>query len=255
MTPITAPILWYFFGDTACLMAGGRFGLDHCITDALSEPGVDAQAVVDDTGSDTAPPGMAGIVADVLATHPDRWPGLPRWTTADWPLGWQVRFVGPAQPHVDALIFQPGCVAFRWPPVGGGSLGVSIANVRPIVSEPHTVRYGEALIQAADTMVTTPQGRKVVLAAADRAGSIDRVDALAIMEGIDRDLQGPKAPPPSFTARINSALMTTETQIGVNGQGGVDMEIGWIEVPDAQGSGDPPPTVEMVDYPCGGFTS
>ncbi|WP_420455133.1 hypothetical protein [Rubrivirga sp.] len=249
-----APILWYLFGDTACLMGGGRLGIDRCVTDALSQPGVDAQAVVDDVGSATAPPGMAGIMAGVLATHPDRWPGLPRWTAADWPLGWQVRFVGPGQPHVDALIFQPGCVAFRWPPVGGGSLGVDITNVRPIVTEPHTVRYGQALIQAADTMVTTAAGRQLVEDAATRAGSVDRVDALAILKQIDRDLEGAKAPPSTFSAWISSHLQTIETRVCVNAQGGVGLEIGWVEVPDAEGA-DSPPTVMLRSYPCGGFTT
>ena len=249
MASIT-PITWYFFGDIDCYMRGGRNGTDYAITDMLNDPGVDAQAIVDNEGSSTAPPGIARVVSRIVRTNPHRDPAIPVWKPRDWPLDWQVRYFSSLQADVDPLVLQPGIVAFQWPPAGGAGLAVNIDGLTPNLSDPYTVRYGDAVFQAADQMITDPKWRQVVEDAAVQAGSIDRVDALAIMMQIDPELQTTKAPPPTFSVALDSTIKTTETWLGVNPQGGVHLQAGWILVPQTE---ETPPTVEMREYPCGGL--
>ena len=177
-------LFWYLFGDIDCYMRGGRSGTGRALTDALSAPGADPQAIVDDVGSATAPPGIAGLVADLIGADPNRWSAAPTWTVADWPLDWQVRYVQPAETGVDRLVLQPNVVSFLWPPAGGEGLRVLLDGVLPTLSDPHTVRYGDAVLQAADRMVMSPDGRGKVKAAMRQAGSVEAVDALAILKDI-----------------------------------------------------------------------
>ncbi len=248
-----ASIPWYFFGDTDCLMRGGKSGTDASLAQALSAPGVDVQAVVDDTGSATSPPGLTAFVSAILQNNPNRWPGVPNWTPSDWPPGWQIRFVKPTVTTVDELVLQPGVVAFRWPPEGGDHLDVSLQHAKAALGDTGTVRYGRALFQAIDQMVTTEEGRTLVAGAATQAGTIEQVDVLPVLQHIDRDLATTKAPPADFTAALNTSLTTIQTYLDVNPQGGVHVEIGWGEVVAADGDPDVP--IFMREYPCGGFTA
>ena len=252
MAPIT-PITWYFFGDIDCYMRGGKGGTDYDLANALSQPGVDAQAIIDNEGSATAPPGIADVVSVLVQNNPNRDPAVPAWTPQDWPLDWQVRYVPASQSGVDPLVLQPGIVAFQWPPAGGDGLSVNINGLTPNLSDSHTVRYGDTVFQAADQMITDPKWRQVVENAAVQAGSIDRVNALAIMQQVDPSLLTTKAPPATFSVALDSTIKTTETWLGVNPLGGVHLQAGWIAVPQAVGdTGDPSP-IEMREYPCGGF--
>ena len=246
-----APLPWYFFGDIDCYMRGGRRGSDYALAHALSQPGVDAQAIVDNLGSPTAPPGIADVVSGLVQASPNRHHAVPVWTPQDWPLDWKVAYYGPGQSDVDGLVLAPGVTAFQWPPAGGGSLSVNVSGLSPNFGNPNVVRYGDAIIQAADKMITTPEGRQRVEVAAANAGSVDQVNAIAIMKRIDPDLRSTKEPPPSFSVALNSTLLTTDTRLRVNANGGVHLEVGWIEVVDDPEDEDSP--IQMRDYPCGGF--
>jgi hypothetical protein len=253
-------LTWYFFGDIDCYFRGGKSGTNADLANALAASG-NAQAIVDAIGSPAAPPGLADTVAGLIATAGNRWPGIPVWTSADWPLDWRVKVYPSSMGGVDGLVMQPGVVAFEWPPEGGASLGVNLsASVEPDLSDPHTVRYGDALMQAVDQMVATPLGRARVNRAA-HGGPVEAVDALAVLQQIDRDLDGEKAPPASFTVALDGTLTTVDTRLEVNANGGVHLRVGWIAVSgdgtlqeDAQAGEGEPETVMLREYPCGSFT-
>lgn len=244
-----AQILWYFYGDIDCFMRGGWSQASTALADALANASQGAQAVIDQTGSAAYPPGVAGVVSDLIAASPNRQPGIPAWLEADWPLGWQVRFMDASQTGVDEVVIQPEVVSFKWPPVGGGGLSVNLgANVQPNLSDPHTIRYGNLLMQTVDYLVTTPVGRQSVITAAD-GGPINDVDLVALIKKTEPELaSGPKALPSSFTAYIQEARQTTKTYLDVDPGGGVRLRLGFKEVPGAASN-----EILMAKYPCGGF--
>ncbi|PAP76405.1 hypothetical protein [Rubrivirga marina] len=247
---------WYFYGDIDCYFRGGTSGTVTDLADALAASG-NAQGIVDTIGSSTTPPGLADSVAGLIATAGDRWPGIPVWTAADWPLDWQVKVYPSSQSGVDRLVMQPGAVAFQWPPEGGGSLNVNLTpSIEPDVADPDTVRYGDALMQAVDQMVVTPAGRARVTRAAG-GGPVETVDALAILKQIDPDLGKTKAPPASFTVALDSTLTTVDTRLEVNANGGVHLQVGWIAVSGGRSEEDAEAEdvgpVMMREYPCGSF--
>ena len=257
-----ARIHWYFFGDIDCFMRGTPSGTDAVLANELAQLPNDGQGVVDDTGAGGTVPGIAAMVGTILQSY-TRDPGVPTWTGADWPLGWAVNFVPSTQPDVDDLILQPGVVAFQWPPVGGGSLGVSIANVQPNLSDVHTIRYGDLLMQTIDCLVTSASGRAAVQAAAG-GGAIDDIDLVDLIKKTQPELaSGPKALPASFTAEFQEVRQTTKTYLDVNPAGGIHMVLGFKMVPGTSPTTGPcppamseteePGNVMLSSYPCGGF--
>lgn len=252
-------LTWYFYGDIDCYFRGGKTGTNTDLADALQASG-NAQGIVDTIGNATTPPGLAATVAGLIAAASDRWPGIPVWTAADWPLDWQVKVYPASQSDVDQLVMQPGAVAFQWPPEGGGGLNVNLTtSIEPDFNNPNTVRYGDALMQAVDVMVATPAGRARVNRAAG-GGPVENVDALAILKQIDPNLSKTKAPPASFTVALDSTITTVDTRLEVNANGGVHLQVGWIAVSSggtledaAEAGDDEPGKVFLREYPCGSF--
>ena len=257
LPPPLMALTWYFYGDIDCYFRGGKSGTVTDLADALQASG-NAQGIVDTIGNSTTPPGLAATVAGLIANAGNRWPGIPVWTAADWPLDWQVKVYPASQSGVDQLVMQPGAVAFQWPPEGGGSLNVNLTtSIEPDFSDSNTVRYGDALMQAVDQMVVTPAGRARVNRAAN-GGPVENVDALAILKQIDRDLDGAKAPPASFTVALDSTITTVDTRLEANANGGVHLQVGWIQVSgggtlEGAETGDDPGKVMLREYPCGSF--
>ena len=233
---------WYFFGEVDCLFRG-----DGERSDRLLERlgGADLQAVIgaDGTGG---PPGLLPIVSDIVGSQSqstDR-PEYLRWSPGEWPEGWRLRVFDPEKTEADQVILEPGVISLPWPPKGGEGLELEARAWSAATDPAKAVRYGDALLQAADNLMVTDEGRALVQGAASQhGGSVGRVDVLPLLALWDPDLAkgGSKALPTSFTCAFNEEMLTVGMWVGVNAYGGVHLELGWKrEEPFL-----------TRDYPCG----